>query len=73
MRVYMKLRNETKGALRYDEVRRDGFTVLTVQEGAPVGSMYMRKSAYPDGKYPERLIIEITEEPAQGIAEIPHG
>ncbi len=59
MQVYLKLRNETKGALRYDEVREDG-TIFTVQEGAPLGSMYIRKSAFPAGNYPERLTVDIT-------------
>ena len=58
MKVYLKLRNETKGALRYEEVRKDG-TIFTVQEGAPLGSMYMRKSAYPEGNYPENLTVDI--------------
>ena len=59
MTVYLKLRNETKGALRYDEVRQDG-TSFSVQQGAPLGSMYMRKSAFPNSAYPERLTVDIT-------------
>ena len=70
MRVYMKLRNQTKGALRYDEVRKDG-SPYSIGDGAPVGSMYVRKSAYPDRQYPDQLIVDIDD--GMPTVEIPHG
>ncbi len=60
MKIFLKLRNETKGAVRYEEVRTDG-KVFTVAEGAALGSMYIRKTMYPNGKYPEYLTLEINE------------
>lgn len=73
MEVYMKLRNETKGALRYDEVHLDG-SLFSIGDGAPMGSMYMRKSAYPNGAYPKFLTVDIRDGDEIGtVAELPHG
>lgn len=48
----------TKGTNRYQEVTADG-TPISIEEGAKVGSLYIRKSAL-DGDTPQRLHVEIT-------------
>jgi hypothetical protein len=50
--------NETKGAVRYQEVGDDGAPAFAPQ----VGTLYVRKSAMPDGKIPKTLIVTIVGE-----------
>jgi len=59
MRLFFKLRNETKGALRYEEVAEDGATVLSISAGAAVGTLYIRKTAYTKGIYPDIITVDI--------------
>ena len=47
--------NETKGAVRYQEVGDDGAPAFAPK----VGALYVRKSAIPDGKIPKILIVTI--------------
>ena len=49
---------ETKGAVRYQEVGDDGALAFAPQ----VGTLYVRKSALPDGKIPKTLVVTITGE-----------
>ncbi len=60
MKVYLKLEKTTPGAVRYQETRDNG-EVFKVQEGAVLGTLYVRKTAWPSGKYPENLIVEIRD------------
>lgn len=53
-----KLEKPTKGALRYQEVASDG-TVLTIGDGAKIGTLYVRKSAL-DGDQPQKISVEVT-------------
>jgi hypothetical protein len=46
---------ETKGAVRYQEVGDDGAPAFAPQ----VGTLYVRKSAMPDGKIPKELSVTI--------------
>jgi hypothetical protein len=54
----MKLERETKGALRYMEVDEDGDRV-EIQDGAKIGTLYIRKSALHSGVYPDNIVVEI--------------
>ena len=56
----LALEKVTKGAIRYQEITADG-TPISIDEGAKVGSQYVRKSAL-DGDAPQRLHVEITVE-----------
>lgn len=49
---------ETKGALRYEQVDDAGKKV-EIEDGASIGTLYVRKSAFPAGHTPERLAIEV--------------
>lgn len=56
MTVSFNLAKETKGALRYEE---DGFDADNMDATA-IGTLYMRKAAFPDGDYPKAITITIT-------------
>ena len=49
---------ETKGAVRYQEVDDKG-SPLEMTNGAKVGVLYFRKTAFADGNYPEKVIIDV--------------
>lgn len=49
---------ETKGAVRFQEVGDDGAPAFAPQ----VGTLYIRKSALPNGKIPKTLNVTITSE-----------
>jgi len=51
------LEKVTPGALRYQEVASDG-TPLKINDGAKVGTLYVRKSAL-DGDHPQRVQMTI--------------
>jgi hypothetical protein len=51
---------ETKGAVRYQEVGDDGALAFAPQ----VGTLYVRKSAMPDGKIPKTLVVTTLAEVA---------
>ena len=43
--VKFELLTETKGAVRYQEVDKDGVALKSDTDGAVVGSLYLRKAA----------------------------
>src|ERR1700735_1498234 len=47
---------ETKGAMRFQEVGEDGKPAFAPS----IGTLYIRKSALPDGKIPQTLTVTIT-------------
>lgn len=58
---FFKLRNETKGAVRYEQIDANG-KPFTIEMGALVGTLYLRKAAL-DVDAPKRLKIDITTQP----------
>ena len=60
MNVMLKFafEKETKGAVRYQEVGDDGAPAFAPH----VGTLYVRKSAMPDGKIPKLLAVTIKSE-----------
>lgn len=56
---FFKFKNETPGALRYEQTKPDGETPFTIAEGALVGTLYLRKSAL-NGAMPKSLKVDIT-------------
>ncbi len=52
---------ETKGAFRYEEVADETATEPLRAAGQPyiVGSLYLRKETFADGKAPEHLVVAI--------------
>lgn len=57
MQIKFMLERATKGALRYQEVD-DAGTPLTNADGAKVGTLYFRKTAFP-GAEPKGLIVNV--------------
>lgn len=57
--VQFTLDKETKGALRYAEVNGEGKQV-EIADGAKVGTLYIRKSAFPGGVTPRALNVVVT-------------
>lgn len=56
-----QLAAETKGALRYSEVLPNGRNAQSPNdEGAIVGTLYVRKTTFPGGKFPSSLKVSIT-------------
>jgi len=53
------LEKTTPGAIRYQQIGADG-KKFSIAEGAPVGTLYMRKSAFA-GDPPEKLTVSIIE------------
>lgn len=58
MKVKFALDRETKGALVYKELDAKGKVVASVSDGK-IGQLYIRKSAYPDGKYPPGITVMV--------------
>jgi len=56
--VNMILDRETKGALRYQEVNEQG-AALEIGAGAKIGTLYVRKDAYPQGTAPKAVSVTI--------------
>jgi hypothetical protein len=54
-RLKFEFERETKGAVRYQEIGDDGAPAFVPQ----VGTLYVRKSALPDGKIPKTLVVTI--------------
>jgi len=59
MKLYFVLRNETKGALRYEECNESSLEPKSINQGALIGTLYVRKSAVPNGAQPRALTIEV--------------
>ncbi len=57
MKCKMLLEKETKGALRFAEVDDKG--VQVEQGAATIGTLYLRKSSFKDGKYPKAISVEV--------------
>ena len=57
--VHFALERKTAGALRYKEiVGPDDETPVTVNEGAKIGTLYIRKSTFGE-KHPRRLSVRV--------------
>lgn len=57
--VTFKFKNETKGAIRYQEIGDDGVERST-GDGAKIGSLYIRKTALNGDGVPQKLKVVIT-------------
>jgi|TARA_R100001530_G_scaffold63581_1_gene45713 hypothetical protein len=57
--VLFEFERETKGAIRYREINPDTEEVVTIQNGASVGTIYIRKSAL-NGEVPMflRMVLD---------------
>lgn len=55
MKLQFLFRNETKGALRYQEVDESGRPKEGDKDGALVGTLYLRKAAMVDSGVPVRV------------------
>lgn len=58
--VRFRFKNETPGAVRYEEINKDGDVVKG--DKVKVGSLYLKKTAFGDAKPPKRLKITIRED-----------
>ena len=56
MNLRFAFEKETKGAVRFQEVGEDGKPAFAPS----IGTLYIRKSALPDGKIPQTLTVTIT-------------
>lgn len=56
--VRMPLVKVTKGALRY-ELPRD-------TEGTHIHNIYVRKDAFPDGNFPDAIVVTVEPAPGEG-------
>ena len=56
MNLRFAFEKETKGAVRFQEVSEDGKPAFAPS----IGTLYIRKSALPDGKIPQTLTVIIT-------------
>ena len=56
MNLRFAFEKETKGAVRSQEVGEDGKPAFSPS----IGTLYIRKSALPDGKIPRTLTVTIT-------------
>ena len=59
IKVPFNLERETKGALRYQESDANGSPQKQSDPGTIIGTLYLRKNAFPDHKYPQRLLVTI--------------
>ena len=60
--AHFALERETKGALRFQETRKPKESVpFAIEEGAPIGTLYLRKSAFKNGEFPKFVSVELTE------------
>jgi hypothetical protein len=57
--INLAFRNETKGALRYQEVDAQGHALNSDADGAVVATIYFRK-AKMNGTIPQKLRVEIS-------------
>lgn len=61
IKAIFKLARQTKGALKYDEVD-DNHMPLDMREGK-IGQIYLRKSNFPDGVYPDTINVIVEQLP----------
>ena len=65
MEVRFKFENETRGALRYQEVDEKG--EVMEQSRAKIGTLYVRKSAFERGAaFPQLLHVTVESAPSEG-------
>lgn len=57
--LLFKLKNETKGALRYDEINETTGQIASTVGSHIIGTIYLRKSAMSASKYPLLLKVEL--------------
>jgi hypothetical protein len=59
--THFALEKETKGALRYMQVKQKGDVAAWLSdEGAQIGTLYIRKAAFADNVYPKSITVSIT-------------
>ena len=58
MKLDFVLERETKGALRYQQVDNNGKPVTT-NNGAEVGTLYVRKTAFNGSGFPKNLKVTL--------------
>jgi hypothetical protein len=56
-----KVEKETKGTFKYQQVKPDG-SPHTIEAGAQIGSLYIRKSAFAEGAAPQKITITVAKE-----------
>ncbi len=54
----LRLAKQTKGALRYDEVDPKSGAPIQMTNSV-IGTLYLRKSNFPDGEYPNAIKVEV--------------
>jgi hypothetical protein len=59
--VPFTVEKETKGAIRYQQVKEDG-SPHTIEGGAQIGSLYIRKSAFAEGAAPQKITITVAKD-----------
>lgn len=52
------LERETKGALLYTELGYDAYK----RDQTPIGTLYIRKKAFPDGRFPAKIKVTVEKE-----------
>jgi len=57
--VFLMFVNATPSCLRYREVKDSDSEAAVSRDEQTVGDVYFRKSAFPDGKHPERVKLRI--------------
>jgi hypothetical protein len=56
----MKKDRDTKGTYVYHQITEDGAD-FSVEAGAQIPSVYIRKSAFGDGAAPDRITVTVAE------------
>ena len=59
LKVKFNLAKQTPGALRFEEVDANLRPVTQNDPNCIVGTLYIRKQAFPDGKYPSSITVDI--------------
>lgn len=61
IRAYFRLEKATPGAIRYKEITKEGKD-FPITQGAALGTLYIRKTAFKDdGNYPRVIAVVIDE------------
>jgi hypothetical protein len=58
---HFRQEKETKGTFKFAQVKPDG-SAHTIEGGAEIGSLYIRKSAFAEGAAPQKITITVTKE-----------
>jgi hypothetical protein len=59
--AHFRVEKETKGTFKYTQVKEDG-SAHTIEGGAQIGSLYIRKSAFAEGAAPQKITITVAKE-----------